>query len=279
MKRYFLLLLMAITINLNLLSANVFETTVGKFKVFLLSEGQQQANASILLDATPEMIQKTATNGSFPNAVNAFLLQTGDKNILIDTGFGRNLFANLQECGVDASQIDIVLITHAHGDHIGGLLKNGQVAFPNATVYFSEPEYNYWLSSGNANFKNIVDAYADKLKTFANNQIGKITNKLFDGIIPIAAYGHTPGHTAFLIESDNHKLLVWGDLAHAMAIQIPYPQVAVTYDVNPAEAVKSRLNILKYVTTEEIPIAGMHIAFPGMGKITKTDKGFEYYPF
>jgi glyoxylase-like metal-dependent hydrolase (beta-lactamase superfamily II) len=270
---------MAITINLNLLSANVFETTVGKFKVFLLSEGQQQANASILLDATPEMIQKTATNGSFPNAVNAFLLQTGDKNILIDTGFGRNLFANLQECGVDASQIDIVLITHAHGDHIGGLLKNGQVAFPNATVYFSEPEYNYWLSSGNANFKNIVDAYADKLKTFANNQIGKITNKLFDGIIPIAAYGHTPGHTAFLIESDNHKLLVWGDLAHAMAIQIPYPQVAVTYDVNPAEAVKSRLNILKYVTTEEIPIAGMHIAFPGMGKITKTDKGFEYYPF
>jgi glyoxylase-like metal-dependent hydrolase (beta-lactamase superfamily II) len=95
----------------------------------------------------------------------------------------------------------------------------------------------------------------------------------------LATYGHTPGHTSFLIESKESKLLIWGDLTHAMAIQMPYPQVAVTYDVNPEGAVQSRKAVLTYVSENHIPVAGMHIAYPAIGEIKSiSDGGYQFLP-
>jgi glyoxylase-like metal-dependent hydrolase (beta-lactamase superfamily II) len=252
---------------------------VGDYTVYLLSEGQQTGNTEILIGATPEMIADAIPDGTFPNATNCFLIQTPDKNILVDTGYGRLLPNYLAIMGLSADQIDAVLITHAHGDHIGGLLEDGKAVFPNAKLYISQPERDYWVGAKNTNVINVLKAYEKQLVLFKPNDLKSITTSLLPGITPIAAYGHTPGHTAFLVESKGDKLLIWGDLTHAMAIQMPYPQVAVTYDVNPKEAVQSREKILKYVSENKITITGMHIAYPAAGKIHPVPgKGYEFIP-
>jgi glyoxylase-like metal-dependent hydrolase (beta-lactamase superfamily II) len=273
MKKLLFILLTGVIINVSMSAQKVFKTTTGKFQVALLSEGDQKGNKSILIGAGEEMMRVTIPDGYFQNAVNAFLVQTGEHNMLIDTGFGRFLFDNLREVGIDSAAIDIVLITHAHGDHIGGMLRNGKPCFENATVYIAQQEYDYWIKSGNKTFAAIVEVYGKRIKTFKPNGLNDAAKTpLVAGIIPVAAFGHTPGHTAYLIESENERLLVWGDLTHAMAIQIPFPEVAVTYDVDPEQAIKTRIEILKYVFSNKIPVAGMHIAYPAIGKIEKTKK-------
>ena len=263
---------------------NVKTVSVGNFKISLLSEGQQRGKTDILIGATPEMLQKYVPDHTFPNAVNAFLVQMPDKNVLIDAGFGRNLFDNMLSLGVSPEKIDMILLTHMHGDHIGGLLQSEQIAFPNAELYLPQPEYDYWMSDdamnrlpenrrgGFVQARKVISVYKSKLHLFEPIEPEMNESNLFPGFRGIAAYGHTPGHTGYLIESANEQLLVWGDLAHAMNIQMPCPDVAVTYDVDPMQAVSARKKLLRYISKNKIPVAGMHIAFPGMGKITESDE-------
>ena len=253
---------------------DVFTHKFGTAEISLLSEAQQQARPNILINATPEMLSKYAPNGTFPNAMNAFLLRA-DKNILIDAGLGSKLFENLQSLAVSAEQVHIVLITHMHGDHIGGLLREGKATFPNAEVYLAQSEHDYWMNNGDRGrqAREVIALYKDRLHLFQPDELDAKVNEIIPGIQAIAAYGHTPGHTIFMLTSGKEKLLVWGDLTHAMAIQMPYPQVSVTYDVDPALAAASRQKVLEYVTKNSIPVAGMHVAFPGMGNLTKSEEG------
>lgn len=256
---------------------NVFTYKVGKYEISLLSEGQGNGNTRILIGATPEMLEKTTPDGAFPNATNAFLIKTPDQVILVDAGHGRELFNNLQSLGVTPEQVDVVLLTHMHGDHIGGMMRDGNVAFPNAKVHIATREYGHWNSiEGGA--KNMIQAYQGNISLFLPEKAGEAKNQLYPGIYAIAAYGHTPGHTCFLVESDGQQLLIWGDLTHAMAIQMPYPQVAVTYDSNPNDAIKYRQEILEYVAKNNIPVAGMHIAYPGIGGVKTEGTGFQFIP-
>jgi glyoxylase-like metal-dependent hydrolase (beta-lactamase superfamily II) len=186
------------------------------------------------------------------------------------------LFDNLKSIGLTAAQIDVVLLTHMHGDHIGGLLKDGKIAFPNAQIYIAKPERDYWAGTDNELALNVLKMYDKQIVLFEPNDLSNIKTALFAGITPIAAFGHTPGHTAFLVESDSDKFLFWGDLTHAMAIQMPFPQVAVTYDIDPKEAVITRQEILKFVAQNHIRIAGMHIAAPAIGTVEAKGDGFEF---
>jgi glyoxylase-like metal-dependent hydrolase (beta-lactamase superfamily II) len=271
---------------------NIFSVKLGDSKVYVLSEGQGSGNAGILIGANPEITEKYTPNDSFPIATNAFLWQVCGKNILFDTGYGKNLFDNLQFLQLKPEDIDAILITHAHGDHIGGLLRNDQAVFPKAELYVSQQEYDYWtneevinqMSEGRRNgflaAQKAFGAYKDKLHLFepneANSSYGEV---LLPGIKAIAASGHTPGHSVFLLESGKDKLLIWGDLAHAMTVQMPHPEVAVTYDVNPEMAIQSRLTILDFVVNQKIPVAGMHIPYPSIGAIEKaTEQGYRFVP-
>ena len=296
MRNYILLFIILFFFSLNQhiyaqQAENTYKYMLGEIEFVLLSEGQQQGSDGILIGATQEMKDKTLRNGTFPNATNAFLIKTPEKNILIDTGFGRNLFDNMEKSGITSDQINVILLTHMHGDHIGGMLKENRLSFPNAEVYIPQPEYDYWMNDeimnqhpenrrgSFLNARKVIKAYQDRLHLF---QPGKFTDKndLIPGVKSVAGYGHTPGHTLYLIESENEKLLVWGDLTHAMAIQMSYPQVAVTYDTHPEDAIRSRQEVLEYVSVHQIPIAGMHIAYPAMGDIkTGLTGNYLFIPF
>ncbi|MDR2039948.1 MAG: MBL fold metallo-hydrolase [Bacteroidales bacterium] len=285
MKNLWIFLVVFSSIGGSIFAQNTYKYKVGDMEVILLSENQSEGKPGILIGATPEMIRKTLPDGNFSNAVNAFLVKMPGKNVLIDAGFGNKLFDNLEAFNVTAEQIDIVLLTHMHGDHIGGMMKDKQINFPNADIYIAQQEYDYWMSDDAMNRlpenrrggfhapRKVIAAYKDKIHLFPAPDLKDASKEILPGIRGIAAFGHTPGHTMFLLESGKKKMLVWGDLTHAMAIQMPYPQVAVTYDVDPETAVTSRKEVLEYVTKNKIPIAGMHIAFPGMGEVRKEKSG------
>ena len=274
-------------------SENIFTHKVGKFEVILLSEGQGQGNSGILINATPQMLTECIPSGTFPNAYNAFLVKTPDRNVLVDAGlYSAKLFSNLRSLGIDPGQIDAVLITHMHGDHIGGLLENDKAAFPKAKIYLSQPEHDFWTNDkamqqvpeerrgGFLAARKMIAAYKDNVGLFQPNTLGKDLYALLPGISGIAAYGHTPGHTMYLVESNDDQMLIWGDLTHAMAIQMPYPSVAVTYDTDPKQAVITREKVLDYVSRNNIPIAGMHIPFPAMGIVsTISSGGYVFYSY
>jgi glyoxylase-like metal-dependent hydrolase (beta-lactamase superfamily II) len=285
MKTSFVCLLCSILASNIIFSQNnevSFSHKLGDFEIYLLSETQSNGDKKILIGATPEILNNYAPNGTFPNAVNAFLIKTPNHNILVDTGFGNKLFDNLRHLNVSPEDIDIILITHMHGDHIGGLVKNDKNNFPNAKVYISKKEYEYWLpkADGNVMLNRLINIYSDKIELFTSSDINFEKSELLPGISAISAFGHTPGHVMFLIEFASEKILIWGDVTHAMAIQIPHPEIAVTYDINPDDAISSRLKVLKYVSENKIPIAGMHIAFPGMGTIESIGNNkYEFIPF
>lgn len=248
---------------LTLQAQNTFTFKTKNAEIILLSEGQHTNDLTKLIGITAEIISKSAPNENFKSAVNAFLIRTEGKNILADTGLGRELFKNLDSFGVKPEQIDVIVLTHLHGDHIGGLVASNKATFPNAKLYLSNEEYK----SANENAKKILAHYSENMILFEPGD-GK-PSKLAYGLKSMQGYGHTPGHTLYLIDD----LIIWGDLTHAMAIQMPYPKVAITYDTNQEEAVKTRLKILSYITGKNLTVAGMHIPYPGLGNLEPDGKG------
>lgn len=266
----------------------LFSHQIGDFELTVLPESNKTGNASVLIGATPEMLADATTDGAFPSAINAFLLTTPSSNIVIDTGFGDVLFENLKQKSISADEVDVVLITHMHGDHVSGLLRDGKATFPKSTIYISKPEFEYWTNKsimdkqpenkrgGFVLAQQIAETYGDKIVLFTPNDLDGKKQQLIDGVTPLAAYGHTPGHTVFLIESGNDKLIVWGDLVNSAAVQLPYPEVAAIYDVNPEQATETRLAIFKYMEDNHINAAGMHVGFPSMGEFEKGSGNHAY---
>ena len=288
---YVIFLLVMATIHVNAQSnENTFVMKLGNGKVCLLSEGQRNGNTDILIGVKPEITNKYAPNNSYPSATNVFLWQVNGKNVLFDTGYGRALFNNLQSLQIKPENIDAIFITHMHGDHIGGMLRNDQAAFPNAQLYLSKVEHDYWTNDeainqlpenrrgGFLGAKKVIEAYKDRLHLFEPNTDAYDDRIIYSGIKAFAAYGHTPGHTVYLLESGNDMLLIWGDLTHAMAVQMPHPELGVTYDTNPEIAIQSRLLVLQMVSSYSVPVAGMHIAYPGIGTVKKSEPGYQFIP-
>jgi glyoxylase-like metal-dependent hydrolase (beta-lactamase superfamily II) len=259
---------------------NVITFRAGDFTVSVLPEGGGQGNGNLLKGATPEQLKKYLPDGTFPIGTQVFLLRTPDKNILIDTGYGKNLFKNLQTLGLDETKIQVILLTHLHGDHIGGLLRDGKIAFPQAEIYLSKAEYKYWNEAGErgAAARKALEAYKDKVHLFEPAELGAESPELLPGVRAIAAYGHTPGHTAFFLPEA--KWLIWGDLTHAMPIQMPCPDVALTFDVDSEKAVQTRKQVLEYVSLNKITVGGMHVPFPAVGNLEKAanEEGYRFSP-
>jgi glyoxylase-like metal-dependent hydrolase (beta-lactamase superfamily II) len=254
---------------------------IGDFRISILSDGGHNAGPSLLKGATPEILAKYLPEGTFLLETQSFLIRFPDKNVLIDAGTGKNLSENLQSLKVSEEDIRIILLTHMHNDHIGGLLREGKKVFPQAELYVSQAEYDYWTNAGERgeNARKVLEVYRDKLHLFVPGKPDTEIPDLIPDVEPVAAYGHTPGHTAFLIKSAGEKLLVWGDIAHAMDVQMPRPEVALTFDSDTQQAVQTRKKILEYVSKNKISVSGAHIKLPAIGNIkTGKEEGYEFTP-
>lgn len=239
-------------------------------EVWVLKEGGGNGNTGVLVDAPADVLADHAPDGTFPTATNAVLVRRGEEITLIDTGYGRTIFEQMAALGIAPADIDRVLFTHMHGDHIGGMVADGARAFPNATVELAQKEFDHWKGAGNEAALKIFEAYAGSLEMLS--PVG-ITSPMPQGITAIEAYGHTPGHTIFMIRDGNEQLLVWGDLTHAMAVQMPHPEISVRYDTDPDAARESRMAIFKVVAAEGIPVIGMHIPSTAPGTLTPDGAG------
>jgi glyoxylase-like metal-dependent hydrolase (beta-lactamase superfamily II) len=244
------------------------------YSFFVLNDASRMGSVEILINPNADTVKKYIPTGEYNSAINAFLVQKNDSNLLIDAGLGNNLVENLKSYGVTPEQINAVLVTHGHGDHIGGLVGKGTVAvFPNADLYINRVEYDYWNNNGNALFAQVVQAYKNRLIIF---DIADEGNTIISGVKAIAAYGHTPGHTMYLAGAGEKQTLFWGDITHVMPIQMPHPEQSVSYDVNPEQAAQTRQKVFEFVVENNLTVAGMHIPLPAVGKIEKEAQGFRF---
>ena len=209
-----------------------------------------------LFGNVPEDVKKDVNMpDGMPSSISAYLIKTNGKTILFDAGLGpsRNgqLLNELSKINVTPEQIDYVYITHFHGDHIGGMLNaDGEKVFTNAEVYVSRLEKESDLGKGEQAVK-MFEKYGDKIHVF------NFGDKLPEDVLAIDAVGHTPGHTAF----QKGKLLIVGDLMHALALQLKYPEYCPNFDGDKEKAIASRKRILEYAKTNGLTISGMHLPY------------------
>ena len=238
-------------------------------EVLTLVETQGQGDTDLLVNASDSLKAEYFPDGKMTSQILAFWVKVGDNGILFDTGLpAGNIPSELSTKGVDIESVKTILLTHLHPDHFGGLVNaEGKATFPNAEVYVSKPEYDYWVNE----LKN--DAVISALKMYKVNQFA-FGDEVVAGVRAIDTSGHTPGHVSYLAEADGEKILIAGDIMHFQIIQLPHPEVAVKYDVDPVKAVQSRKFLLDYAAWKNIPIAGMHIMIPGVISVTKSGEGY-----
>ncbi|MDR0599075.1 MAG: MBL fold metallo-hydrolase [Treponema sp.] len=256
----------------------VYLYKAGAFEVYTLVENRGPGRSQILVGAS-DALKKRYLPADFQSEVNAFLIKGRGKIVLVDTGFGGAVFENMRKLGVEPKDVDAVLLTHLHGDHIGGLARDGKPLFPRALVYVAALERDYWTRINiNAAADAALKPYGNRLRVFTPGELGSTLTELLPGISAIAAYGHTPGHTVFLVSGEGGDLLIWGDLTHVQDIQFPRPDISVTYDVDPVMAAETRKKILEYAVKNRIPIAGMHLVYPAIGTVTAAGQGYTWNP-
>lgn len=276
-----------------------YEMILGDIKITALSDGSiNQELKNLLTNTTDEEIDHL-TSENFQDdenqaSVNAYLFRLDGKLIMVDAGtsdlYGPSLGflpENLRKAGYDPTEIDVILITHIHTDHTGGLMFDGTMVFPNATVYISKPELDYWLSeriynSASEAKKKYFDQARKKVLPY--HEKGKIKTfkfgeELFPGLTALSAVGHTPGHTFYQLVSQQDRIMFWGDLLHSSAVQFPNPDVTIVYDVDPSQAALTRKKAFTDAAKNKYWIAADHLSFPGIGHIKSNGKGgYHWYP-
>lgn len=208
-------------------------------------------------DAPDSLIAELGLEEGIPASVSAFLVKTGGNEILFDAANGApdsQLMPVLESLQTTADEVDYIFITHLHGDHIGGLLKEGEAVFSNAVVYINKTEHDAWMAMEgrqSEGLRNICSAYGERVKTFT------LEDELPCGIEAVEAYGHTPGHTAYRVGD----ALIAGDVMHGTALQARYPEFSAGFDMDKEMSVKTRRAILK-MAEEGVKVYGMHFPAP-----------------
>jgi glyoxylase-like metal-dependent hydrolase (beta-lactamase superfamily II) len=277
-----------------------YRSKLGDFEITVVNDGARAiplpptfvrnvSNAEVLAAAEAAYMPK----GSIVAPFNPIVVNTGAKLVLIDTGYGPGIAptvgllpATLAAAGIDPKAIDIVLISHMHGDHILGLkTPDGALAFPNAEIKVPAVDWTYWMSDENmskapegfqkASFgfnRKIFSNLADKVTRF---DWGK---EVAPGITAVDSSGHTPGHTAFVIASGSGRLFFQGDVCNVPDLFLRNPEWQVMFDSEPEQAVATRRRIYDMAAAEKILVSGYHFPFPGLGYIEKAGTGYRFVP-
>ena len=275
-----------------------YRMMLGEFEITALSDGTHAFPIdTVMRGITPDQIRHGLADADLAapvqGSINAFLVNTGKKLVLIDAGAGvlygnccGRLLDNLRAAGYQPEQVDEVLLTHLHKDHAGGIVANGKMAFPNATVRLSQQEADYWLdpaskAKGPAFLATFYDAaVASTAPYIAARRFRPYSGygELTPGITAMPAPGHTPGHAMYMVQSGKQQLLVWGDIIHMAALQLPHPEATVQYDSEQDVARNTRAALLSKLGKEHVLVGAAHIAFPGLGHLHQDGKRYEWLP-
>jgi glyoxylase-like metal-dependent hydrolase (beta-lactamase superfamily II) len=262
-------------------SDGIFTYKLGQFEVYMLVESERTGNADILVGADKAILERYIPKNGFKHTANAFLVKAQGKNYLFDTGTGAGgvIFDKVKKLGVANDKVDAIFITHLHGDHFGGLQKDGKALYPNAKLYLSAKEHEYFTKTNiNQGAVAALAPYSSRLTTFEPGEFGSSLKELLPGISPIASYGHTPGHTIYLLENGGAKLIIAGDYLHIALVQFPNPDISASYDMDKQAAAASRRQILDYSAKNKVPIGGMHVVYPGIGTVEPDGNGYRFTP-
>lgn len=276
-----------------------YRVLLGDFEVTALSDGTVKLPVTKLLhdkaEKTSAALKRSFLADEVDTSVNAYLINTGSKLVLVDTGaaglFGPtlgNVLANLKAAGYKPEQVDAVVITHMHPDHVGGLMNGDQRTFPNATLHIDKKDTDFWLNKAN------LDAAPEDGKGFFQGAMASVNpyvaagklvtysgdTDLVPGIKARATYGHTPGHSIFEVESKGQKLVLWGDLMHVAAVQFDNPTVTIAFDTDSKAARAQREKAFAEAAKKGYLVGATHLSFPGIGRVTKKadGKGYNWLP-
>jgi glyoxylase-like metal-dependent hydrolase (beta-lactamase superfamily II) len=274
-----------------------FRMMLGNFEVTALSDGTVDLPVDQLLMESPAKTKQALAaqflSAPLETSVNAYLINTGSALVLVDTGaaglFGPTLgklLANLKASGYEPAQIDEVYLTHLHPDHVGGLVANGVPAFPNAKVRADRLDAEFWLSEAN------LAKAPEASKGFFQGAMGSLNpyvaagkfvpfagdTDLLPGIKSSSSYGHTAGHTNYVIESQGKKLVLVGDLIHVAAVQFGHPAVTIVFDGAPKAAAAARAKAFTQAAKEGTLVGASHLQFPGLGHLRSTGKSYQWLP-
>ena len=275
---------------------SVHRMKLGSFEVTAMLDGFIDIPPSVL-QADPELVKTLLVAGGWPEApmrlpVNTFLVNTGEKLVLLDAGGAKLLgptAGRLPQClaaaGIEPGQIDEVYITHMHGDHLHGTVTpEGARMFPNAVLRIAKADMDYWTNpeveakapeNQKGRFvpaKRAVAAYGDRIRPF------NLGDELTPGIRSVDAAGHTPGHSCYMVQSGSARLLAIGDTMHVAPVQFPRPEITVAFDWDQSRARSTRRSIFDTVAREGIPIAAVHLPFPGIGRLRKNGDAYLFDP-
>ncbi len=265
-------------------SNDVHPFTIGTLKAWALRDGAMTIpndNAALGVGRTPQEVAALLTAAGLPGdtisvGIEPLLIRDGDRLVLIDTGAGRQmgagkLQASLTAAGFRADQVTDILISHGHGDHVGGLTNAaGALAFPNATIRMSEAE---WASvQGYAPAKDMVKAITPKVQTFVPGAVAA------PGITSVAINGHTPGHVGYEIVSGSDRLLYIGDAMHSSVISVQRPEWTNAWDENSVAAVASRQALMERAASQNLRLYAGHFPYPGLGRIQRRNDSFVWVP-
>ncbi|MEZ4362763.1 MAG: MBL fold metallo-hydrolase [Kofleriaceae bacterium] len=275
-----------------------YRVSLGDFEVTALLDGTMALPMEqFLTGATPAKILAALARAyltpPFETSFNCYLINTGTKLVLIDTGTGGllgptvgKLVANLKASGYQPEQIDEIYLTHMHTDHVGGVAANGKRVFPNAVVRAAKAEGEQWLSQDNLDKASAEDkeAYA-AVRNAVTPYVATGTYQPFEGkteLIPgvtaVPAVGHTEGHTLYLVESKGQKLMLWGDLMHVAAVQFPSPWVTILADTDSKRAAAARKKAFAEAAKQGYLVGVSHISFPGLGRLRADGRGYRWVP-
>lgn len=275
-----------------------YRIQLGDFEVTALNDGTVDLAVDKILHQ-PAAKTKLALNKSFLNvpletSVNGYLVNTGSKLVLIDTG-ASNLFGptlgkladNLKAAGYQPEQVDEIYITHLHGDHVGGVARDGKVLFPNAVLRADKHDTDFWLSKVNmekapADMKGFFQGAMASVAPYS--EAGKLNpfdgdTELVPGVKAVTSYGHTPGHIKYVIESKGQKLVLLGDLLHVQAVQFDDPSVTIAFDTDSKKALLQRKAAFAEAAKQGYLVGAAHLQFPGIGHVRAQGKNaYQFVP-
>lgn len=271
-----------------------YRMKLGDFEVTALLDGTLDLPVDQLLTNTnPEKLKKALAaaylKSPIETSVNAYLINTGTKLVMIDAGTGNamgptlgKLIANLKASGYKPEQVDEIYITHMHGDHLAGILAGDKAAFPNAVIRAAKAEGDFWLSAANMEkapevMKPFFKGAQAALKPYKFKPIeGDV--ELIPGIRAQATPGHTPGHTIYTVESKGEKMVFWGDLMHVASVQFGDPSVTIQFDYDSKSAAAQRKKVYAEAAAKGYYVGVAHISFPGIGRLRAEGSGYVWIP-